>query len=168
MNKIDDFYCILTKAILNKNVDMVYLYDKSNDLILSFLFKNNNALPYFKNEELKQINSAYRNNVVENFNLVYSKYIQNDPLVFKLKAISNQEKKQFIDDFILDIEDSSHQKEIIECINIENLEKGGILISKINFEKSMIYSNKLGIFLNEKFRDFYFPLGISTHTSVIW
>ncbi|MEA9414465.1 MULTISPECIES: hypothetical protein [unclassified Flavobacterium] len=167
MNKIDEFWYILTKAILNKNEDMIYLYDRPNDLILSYLFKNNNAIPYYKNEELKQINSVYRNNVVENFDHVYSRFTQNDSSIFKLKAISDQEKKQFLDDFIFDIEDS-YKKQIIECVNINNLEKGGSLLSKINFEKSMTYSNKLGIFLNEKFLDLYFPLGISTNTNVVW
>lgn len=172
MNKIDELWYILTKSILNTKNDFLFIYDKMNDNIFVFDNRKSSYEPHFKNKTLKE----YSENEIKNFYLeienmykvILDKYIKKDSCLIQLNPISNIEIEFFISFFISNINDNDIKVKVSESIDEHNLDEVARIISKINFNLSMEFSQKLGEFLKEKIIKNYFKFGINEKTDIIW
>lgn len=169
MKKIDEFWYVLTKALLNDDENTSFLYYKFENLIVIAKSEYNELKPVFRNENLKNVDLTYKNKVFSKFTEVSNKYLLKDSSVIKLNSLGNVIKEAFLLEYFESIpKDYDFKFRIIEELKANNLNKGGIIISKINFNESMRYSGIFGEFLKKFIELNYFSLGISENTEIIW
>lgn len=169
MKKIDEYWLALTKAILNDQDNLHYLYDKCKNIILIIQNPFENPTPYYINETLKNFDKDYENKIMPIFTEVLNKYISKSNDILRLESINFEVKESFLSQYFDSIPNNIDYKlKIINELKIDNINQGSIIISKINYNESWNYAKIFGKFFREKFELFYFPKGILEKTDIVW
>ena len=165
MDREDLFTTFLVGAVLNTNPEIVYLYDKENDILFRVKKAGNIWQPYFYNENLRtQLYIEREKNVyklIEKFNQEYNS-------ICELKQIDDCQKHYFINRYIDSIEHEIYRYKLKEQLTISNLRGNERLIGDIlnDVFSGIDYGRKLWLFLEETLKISYYPLGISPESNV--
>ncbi len=162
----EDIYCyFLVEAILNTKPNILYLYDKDNNVLFRIKEINNIWIPAFYNENIKT--ELYLRQEKEVYNLI-DKFIQKSPSIYELERINDSKKQEFINYYIDSIVSKANQEELRKYLIYFSLRENEKIVGKIlgDIFLGLDYSHKLWIFLEDTFKKLYYPLGINLESEV--
>lgn len=167
MNKSDEFWFWAGKAIAEpENSSNIYYYDKGKDELFGLMIESDNYLPIFRNQITRKnidINNSFRKAIL--------KVKKVDPNVIQLPKLSFDVKKDFLNRVVSSIEDSSlKDKLFLEVTNFSKNDEFDFAnkFKNENPELYFKYQMDRGIYISDRIKEIYEPLGLSINSKIIW
>lgn len=167
MNEQDEFWFWVMRAISEPNESKnIYFYDKKEDSLFALKKFNNEFLPIFRNsttQNFKQVNEAFIREI--------SKVQKSNSEIMILPKLSLKEKTDYLFKFVSKIENamvkSQLQSEMVTFTENDDF-KLKLDLKSIDSSLNLKYDIDKGVFLANKIKEMYFPLGISEKSKIIW
>ncbi len=161
MNEKDKFWFWTLTAISNADINFAYYYNKQNDELFALNFKGKEYLPIFKNESSsnKALDDAFLRNIG------YLK--RNLDIIIKLPSLSLNDKKGFLQQFLLEITEGLEKEKL--KLQVNSYKDNDVF--NLNIENKQLYVKfdiEKGAFLARKVVEYYMPLGISENSKLVW
>lgn len=168
MNLLDEYWFWCTAAITAPNItNHKYYYDRSLDRLFALTYEGKNVYPKFRNDY-----SKLQTQTIILFAEQINKLANNDPSIIELPKLSFQAKKDFIQRFILAIEDEflTSKTTLLEEMKSFSEESKFLLSADIKNHWKLYhrYDREISTFVSNQIQEMYKPIGISENSFVLW
>jgi hypothetical protein len=169
MNIIDVYWFFITKAILNSNNNLNYWYDSKTDSLFR-LGTSGDFRDSVGNVTLYDLRKHLYIVLEKQLKVYVARIENNDPYIHQLPKISDNRKKEFLENYLDTLPDENTKSTIRRHVQWDNLDSiwKDLPKNKESYELNREYGKNLYEFLRPEFETMYYPLGMTEATNVIW